>query len=68
MPFDQLRAAVQLVAGRSVTEASGGITPESVAAIAETGVDIISSGWLTHSSPALDLALDVVVQAKKKNR
>jgi nicotinate-nucleotide pyrophosphorylase (carboxylating) len=68
MPPDRLRAAVQLVAGRSVTEASGGITPESVAAIAETGVDMISSGWLTHSAPALDLALDVVVQAPKKNR
>jgi nicotinate-nucleotide pyrophosphorylase (carboxylating) len=68
MPPDRLRAAVRLVAGRSVTEASGGITPESVAAIAETGVDMISSGWLTHSAPALDLALDVVVQAPKKNR
>ena len=53
--------AVHMVGGRAVTEASGGITPETIAAIAETGVDMISSGWLTHSAPALDLALDVVI-------
>jgi nicotinate-nucleotide pyrophosphorylase (carboxylating) len=58
MPPAELRAAVELVAGRAVTEASGGITPESIAAIAEAGVDMISSGWLTHSAPALDLGLD----------
>jgi nicotinate-nucleotide pyrophosphorylase (carboxylating) len=47
--------------GRVLTEASGGITPETVAAVAATGVDLISVGWLTHSAPALDVALDVVL-------
>ncbi len=56
-----MREAVALVAGRAITEASGNVTLASVAAIAETGVDLISSGWITHSAPALDLALDVVV-------
>ena len=55
-----LREAVALVAGRAVTEASGGITPENAAAVAASGVDVISLGWLTHSVPALDVALDVV--------
>mgnify|MGYP002635272130 CR=1 FL=1 len=41
-----------------MTEASGGITPETVAAVAATGVDIISLGWLTHSVTNLDVALD----------
>ena len=68
MPPDELRTAVRMVGGRAVTEASGGITPDTIAAIAETGVDMISSGWLTHSAPALDLALDVAVQAQKKKR
>ncbi len=56
-----MREAVKLVAGRAITEASGNVTLETVAAIAETGVDMISSGWITHSAPILDLALDVVV-------
>ena len=58
MTPDLLREAVRLVDGRMVTEASGGITPDTLAAIAETGVDIISLGWLTHSAPTLDLGLD----------
>jgi nicotinate-nucleotide pyrophosphorylase (carboxylating) len=58
MKPEMLRRAVQLVAGRAVTEASGGVTVETVAAIAATGVDMISSGWITHSAPALDLGLD----------
>jgi nicotinate-nucleotide pyrophosphorylase (carboxylating) len=41
-----------------VLEASGGVTLETVRAIAETGVDLISTGWITHSAPALDVALD----------
>lgn len=53
--------AVRINAGQATLEASGGITLESVATIAKTGVDMISSGWITHSAPALDLALDVVV-------
>ena len=44
-----------------MTEASGGITLESIAAIAEAGVDMISSGGLTHSAPALDLGLDFAI-------
>jgi nicotinate-nucleotide pyrophosphorylase (carboxylating) len=58
MPSPRLRECVQLVAGRAVTEASGGVTLNSVREIAETGVDHISVGALTHSAPALDLALD----------
>ncbi len=58
----EIREAVKLVAGRAVTEASGNVTLETVAAIAETGVDMISSGWITHSAPILDLALDVAVR------
>lgn len=56
----RLREAVQLVAGRVTTEASGGIRPETAAAVALTGVDLLSVGWLTQSSPALDVALDVI--------
>ena len=54
-----LRRAVQMVAGRAVTEASGRITRETAPAIAATGVDLISSGWITHSAPILDLGLDI---------
>ena len=57
MTPDQLRAAVGLVAGRAELEASGGITLDTVRAVAETGVDYISVGALTHSAPALDLSL-----------
>jgi nicotinate-nucleotide pyrophosphorylase (carboxylating) len=56
-----LRRAVEMVAGRLVTEASGGITHASAAAIAETGVDYLSSGAITHSAPNLDVALDIEV-------
>ena len=58
MGLMDLREAVKLVEGRAVTEASGGVTLETVKAIAETGVNWISVGALTHSAPALDLALD----------
>jgi nicotinate-nucleotide pyrophosphorylase (carboxylating) len=54
-----LRRAVAMVAGRAVTEASGRITRETAPAIAAAGVDLISSGWITHSAPILDLGLDV---------
>jgi nicotinate-nucleotide pyrophosphorylase (carboxylating) len=54
-----MRAAVALVAGRLPLEASGGITLDTVAAIAATGVDYASSGWITHSAPNLDVALDI---------
>lgn len=56
---DALRRAVELVAGRAITEASGGITPDRAEAVAATGVDVISLGWLTHSAPRLDVALDL---------
>jgi nicotinate-nucleotide pyrophosphorylase (carboxylating) len=53
-----MREAVKMVAGRAVTEASGGVTLDTVRQIAETGVSWISVGALTHSAPALDLGLD----------
>jgi nicotinate-nucleotide pyrophosphorylase (carboxylating) len=59
MPLDVLRRAVERARGRAVTEASGGITAETAAAVAATGVDLISAGWLTHSAPALDVSLEV---------
>ncbi|WP_333586247.1 carboxylating nicotinate-nucleotide diphosphorylase [Phenylobacterium sp.] len=55
-----LRAAVSAAKGKAVLEASGGVTLESVRAIAETGVDVISVGALTHSAPALDIGLDAL--------
>ena len=58
MRLMELRQAVELIDHRTVTEASGGITLDTVRLIAETGVDWISVGALTHSAPALDLALD----------
>jgi nicotinate-nucleotide pyrophosphorylase (carboxylating) len=59
MSLDMLREAVALAKGRAITEASGGIRPDTAAAIAATGVDLLSVGWLTHSAPALDVALDI---------
>jgi nicotinate-nucleotide pyrophosphorylase (carboxylating) len=59
MTTDMIREAVEKVAGRAVIEASGGITMETVREIAETGVDFISIGALTHSAPALDISLEV---------
>jgi nicotinate-nucleotide pyrophosphorylase (carboxylating) len=56
--LDDMRTAVQQIAGRALVEASGGVSVETVAAIAATGVDIISVGALTHSARALDLGLD----------
>jgi nicotinate-nucleotide pyrophosphorylase (carboxylating) len=58
MPLPLLRQCVELVAGRARLEASGGVTLDTVRAIAEAGVDDISIGALTHSAPALDLGLD----------
>lgn len=58
MSTNDIRKAVKQAAGRAVMEASGNITVETVRAIAETGVDIISSGWITHSAPSLDLGMD----------
>jgi nicotinate-nucleotide pyrophosphorylase (carboxylating) len=58
-PVDALEEAVRRASGRAILEASGGITLESIAKVAATGVDVISVGALTHSSPAADIALDL---------
>ena len=59
MTTAELRAAVELVAGRARLEASGGITLDNVRAVAETGVDEISIGALTHSARSLDVSLEL---------
>ena len=59
MPVDMMRQAMDIIAGRAVVEASGGISMETVRAVAETGVDLISIGGLTHSAAALDISLDL---------
>ena len=56
-----LRRAVEMTDERAVLEASGRVTAETVAAIAQTGVNYISSGWITHSAPVLDFGLDFVI-------
>src|ERR1700737_1582945 len=61
MDAAMLRKAVDMVAGRFVLEASGGITLDNVAEIARSGVDYASSGWITHSAPNLDVGLDIVI-------
>lgn len=58
MGLETLRRAVEMVDGRAITEASGGISLETAAEIAETGVDYLSVGALTHSAPCLDVGLD----------
>jgi nicotinate-nucleotide pyrophosphorylase (carboxylating) len=55
---DLLREAVRMVGGRAITEASGRIRPDTAPAIAATGVDLLSVGWLTHSATVLDIGLD----------
>jgi nicotinate-nucleotide pyrophosphorylase (carboxylating) len=58
MPVPMLTEAVRMVNKRVITEASGGISPQTAESIAATGVDLLSIGWITHSAPALDLSLD----------
>jgi nicotinate-nucleotide pyrophosphorylase (carboxylating) len=58
MGLEMLAEAVAIVDGRAITEASGRVTQKSAPAIAATGVDLISIGWLTHSAPVLDIGLD----------
>jgi nicotinate-nucleotide pyrophosphorylase (carboxylating) len=58
MPLDDLRRAVAMIGGRAISEASGRVNLETAPAIAATGVDLISVGWLTHSAPILDIGLD----------
>jgi nicotinate-nucleotide pyrophosphorylase (carboxylating) len=59
MELERMKEAVALIAGRAVVEASGGVTLETIRSIAETGVDVISVGALTHSVKALDISLDL---------
>ncbi len=59
--LDDLRTGVATIAGRALVEASGGITLDTIADVARTGVDVISVGALTHSVRALDLGLDITV-------
>ncbi|QND62192.1 carboxylating nicotinate-nucleotide diphosphorylase (plasmid) [Mesorhizobium sp. AR07] len=59
MSVEDLARAVATVGGRTITEASGRVTPKTAPAIAATGVDLISMGWLTHSAPILDIGLDM---------
>jgi nicotinate-nucleotide pyrophosphorylase (carboxylating) len=63
MDVDALRRAVDRIAGRAISEASGRVTPQSALAIATTGIDLISVGWLTHSAPNLDIGLDFHLSA-----
>lgn len=63
MSNDMLREAVRMINGQAIVEASGGITPHTALSIAQTGVDILSMGWLTHSVTALDIGLDYIQTA-----
>lgn len=56
-----MKEAVAITNGAAVLEASGGITPATIRAVAESGVDLISLGFLTHSAPALDIGLDIAL-------
>jgi len=67
MTIEQLRQAVTMTGSLAITEASGRITAETAKAIAATGVDLISAGWLTHSSAALDIGLDYLEFSSAKN-
>lgn len=64
MSTDEVAEAVRRTAGRAILEASGGITLETIRAVAETGVDLISAGALTHSAPSLDISLDLDLRAE----
>ena len=59
MSLDTLSRGVRMAKGKVLTEASGGITPATAGAIAATGVDLLSVGWITHSAAALDVSLDL---------
>ena len=60
MSLDNLAEAVRRIDGRAISEASGGVTPETAVAIAKQGVNLIAIGWLTHSAPILDIGLDAL--------
>ncbi|MDR3271783.1 MAG: carboxylating nicotinate-nucleotide diphosphorylase [Peptococcaceae bacterium] len=63
MPPERMRQAVDLIAGRVLSEASGGITLDQIAAVAASGVDYISLGWLTHSLKSMDLSMNFLAQS-----
>ncbi|MBP6115580.1 MAG: carboxylating nicotinate-nucleotide diphosphorylase [Neisseriaceae bacterium] len=65
MSLTDLKTAVQLCKGQAKTEASGGITPQQAVAVAQTGVDFMAMGWLTHSSQALDIGFDVLAHERE---
>jgi nicotinate-nucleotide pyrophosphorylase (carboxylating) len=67
MSLDTMRSAVQWIKGRAKTEASGGVTLATVREIAETGVDRISIGALTHSARAVDLALELRLKPESQH-
>jgi nicotinate-nucleotide pyrophosphorylase (carboxylating) len=67
MDVDTLRKAVAMIDGKVWTEASGGITPDTIRGIAETGVNAVSVGYLTHSATALDISLDFVEEGVENN-
>ena len=60
MPPDEMKVAVEIIDGKALTEASGGINLNNVASVAETGVDFISIGALTHSVSAVDYSLEMI--------
>jgi nicotinate-nucleotide pyrophosphorylase (carboxylating) len=60
MAVATVREAVELAKGRVLTEVSGGITPDNVIPLAAAGVDLLSVGYLTHSSPALDVTFEIL--------
>ena len=64
MSIPDLERAVAMSRDRATTEASGGITPATIEAVAATGVDLISVGWITHSAPALDVGLDFAASTR----
>ena len=65
MSLNDLRRGVTMIGGRAVSEASGRVTLETAPAIAATGVDLISVGWLTHSAPILDVGLDYMAGSER---
>ena len=59
MSIEMLTEAVRMTDKKAITEASGGVTAQNAEAVASTGVDLLSIGWITHSAPALNVSLDL---------
>ena len=62
MSIDEMKEAVSVAGGRAILEASGGITLETIGEVAQTGVDLISVGALTHSARSVDISLEIIDQ------